>query len=162
MTVLCVFDSRAEDAADERREDDSAPAVPLPRQRIGQCQPQREEEKYIHQHRAVELWLLLGGGESCEGRKDDLVIAGRAGQDGGVEDGECRTHGDCCVDTRPSVRKVFYTKIRPKNNECSHQKNDEPHGECINKNQHINSFHFRESSLLCFSPETEHLRNRLF
>ena len=31
ITVLCVLNSRAEDAADERREDDSKPAVPLSR-----------------------------------------------------------------------------------------------------------------------------------
>ena len=32
VAVLCVLDPRAENAADKRREDDSAPAVPLSRQ----------------------------------------------------------------------------------------------------------------------------------
>ena len=43
VAVLSVLDSCAEDAADERREADSEPKIPLLRQRIGQCQPQREE-----------------------------------------------------------------------------------------------------------------------
>ena len=86
ITVLRILDSRAEHAADERCEDDSKPAVPLSRQGVGQCQPQREEEKHIHQHLAVELRLLPRSGESGEGGENDLVIAGRAGQDGCKKD----------------------------------------------------------------------------
>ena len=76
--VLCVLDPRAENAADKRREDDSAPAVPLSRQGIGKRQPQREEEKYVHQHLAVELRLLPGSGKRSEGREDEFVVAGCA------------------------------------------------------------------------------------
>ena len=76
--VLRVLDSRAERAADERCEDDSAPTVPLLRQGIGKRQPQREEEKHIHQHRAVELRLLPRSGKRGEGREDEFVVAGCA------------------------------------------------------------------------------------
>ena len=85
--VLRVLDSRAERAADERCEDDSAPTVPLPRQGVGQRQPQREEEKDVHQHRAVELRLLACSGKRGEGREDEFVVAGCAIQNGGAEDG---------------------------------------------------------------------------
>ena len=85
VAVLCALDSRAENTADKRCEDDPDPAIPLPRQRIGQCQPQREEKKHVHQHLAVELRLLLGGGEGGEGREGDGVDAVGAGQDRGVE-----------------------------------------------------------------------------
>lgn len=86
--VLGVLDSRAEDAADECREGDSAPTMPLLRQGIGQRQPQREEEKYIHQHLAVEFRLLECGGEGGKRGEDGLGNYHRAGQDGGVEDDE--------------------------------------------------------------------------
>ena len=66
ITILGVLNSRAENTADERRKSDSAPAVPLLRQRVGQRQPQREEEEYIHQHLAVEFRLVLGGDEGGE------------------------------------------------------------------------------------------------
>ena len=76
--VLGVLNSRAEDAADECREGDSAPTVPLSRQGIRERQPQREEEKHIHQHRAVELRLLPRSGKRGEGREDEFVVAGCA------------------------------------------------------------------------------------
>ena len=76
--VLGVLNSRAEDAADECREGDSAPTVPLSRQGIRERQPQREEEKDVHQHLAVKLRLLLGGGKRSEGREDEFVVAGCA------------------------------------------------------------------------------------
>ena len=85
--VLGVLNSRAEDAADERCEDDSAPTVPLLRQGIRERQPQREEEKDVHQHLAVEFRLLLGGGEGGKRGEDELVVARCAIQNGGVEDG---------------------------------------------------------------------------
>ena len=78
ITVLRVLNSRAEDAADERCEGDPAPAVPLSRQGVGQCQPQREEEKDVHQHLAVQLRLLAGGGEGGEGGENDLMDTRRA------------------------------------------------------------------------------------
>ena len=77
--VLGVLDSGAEDTADKRCEDDSAPTVPLLRQGVGKRQPQREEEEYIHQHLAVEFWLLECGGKCGKGRKDGLVVARCAG-----------------------------------------------------------------------------------
>ena len=84
--VLGVLNSRAEDAADECREGDSAPTVPLSRQGIRERQPQREEEKHIHQHRAVELRLYPCGGQGGKGGEDGLGNSHRAGQDRGVED----------------------------------------------------------------------------
>lgn len=94
VTVLGVLDSRAERAANKRCEDDSKPAVPLSRQRIGQRQPQREEKKHVHQYLAVEFWLLECGGKCGKGRKDGLVVAGCAGQDCGVEDDERSRAGE--------------------------------------------------------------------
>ena len=84
--VLGVLDSRTENAADERCEDDSAPTVPLLRQGIRERQPQREEEKHIHQHRAVELRLYPCGGQGGKGGENGLGNPRRAGQDRGVED----------------------------------------------------------------------------
>ena len=89
ITVLGVLNPRAEDKADERCDDDSAPAVPLPQQRIGQRQPQREEKKDVHQHLTVEFRLLLRGGDGSEGSEDEFIIAGRASQDSDVEDNQC-------------------------------------------------------------------------
>ena len=86
--VLGVLDSRAERAADKRREGNPAPAVPLLRQGIRERQPQREEEKDVHQHLAVKLRLLECGGEGGKRGEDGLGNYHRAGQDGGVEDDE--------------------------------------------------------------------------
>ena len=86
--VLGVLNSRAEDAADERCEDDSAPTVPLLRQGIRERQPQREEEKDVHQHLAVKLGLPMRGDECGKWCEDNVVVSRRAGQDGGIEDDE--------------------------------------------------------------------------
>lgn len=75
ITVLRVLNSRAEDAADERREDDSAPTVPLSRQGVGKRQPQREEEEDVHQHLAVNLRLYPRGGQGGEGCEDQAGAA---------------------------------------------------------------------------------------
>ena len=75
ITVLRVLDSCAERAADERCEGNSAPAMPLSRQRIGQRQPQREEEKDVHQHLAVNLRLYPCGGQGGEGGEDQTGAA---------------------------------------------------------------------------------------
>ena len=66
VAVLRVLNSRAEDAADKCRKGDSAPVAPLLRQCIGQRQPQREKEKHVHQHLAVELRLLVCCGKCGE------------------------------------------------------------------------------------------------
>lgn len=73
--VLGILDSRAERAADERCEDDSKPAVPFSRQGVGKRQPQREEEEDVHQHLAVEFWLLECGGQGGEGGEDQAGTA---------------------------------------------------------------------------------------
>ena len=73
--VLGILDSRAERAANERCEDDSAPTVPLSRQGVGKRQPQREEEEDVHQHLAVEFGLLPRGGQGCEGGEDQAGAA---------------------------------------------------------------------------------------
>lgn len=75
VAVLGTLDSRAERAADERCEDDSAPTVPLSRQGVGKRQPQREEEEDVHQHFAVEFRLLAGGSQGCEGGEDQTGAA---------------------------------------------------------------------------------------
>ena len=75
VAVLSILDSRAERAADERREDDSKPAVPLSRQGVGKRQPQREEEEDVHQHLAVEFGLLPRGGQGGEGGEDQAGAA---------------------------------------------------------------------------------------
>lgn len=75
VAVLRVLDSRAEGAADERCEDDSAPTVPLSRQGVGQRQPQREEEEDVHQHLAVNLRLYPHGGQGGKGGEDQTGAA---------------------------------------------------------------------------------------
>ena len=75
VAVLGTLDSRAERAADERREDDSKPAVPLSRQGVGKRQPQREEEEDVHQHLAVEFGLLPRGGQGGKGGEDQTGAA---------------------------------------------------------------------------------------
>lgn len=75
VAVLGVLDSRAERAADERCEDDSAPTVPLSRQGVGKRQPQREEEEGVHQHLAVEFGLLPRGGQGGKGGENQAGAA---------------------------------------------------------------------------------------
>lgn len=75
VAVLGILDSRAERAADERREDDSAPTVPLSWQGVGKRQPQREEEEDVHQHFAVEFRLLPRGGQGGKGGEDQTGAA---------------------------------------------------------------------------------------
>lgn len=86
--VLRVLDPRAEDAADERCEGNAEPAMPCAWQGVGQRQPQREEEKDVHQHLPVKLRLLPRSREGSEGGEDGGVSPGRAGEEGGVEDDE--------------------------------------------------------------------------
>lgn len=81
VAVLGTLDSRAERAADERCEDDSAPTVPLSRQGVGKRQPQREEEEDVHQHFAVKLRLYPRGGQGGKGDEDQAGTAFRAGKD---------------------------------------------------------------------------------
>ena len=73
--VLSILDPRAERAADERCEDDSAPTVPLSRQGVGKRQPQREEEEDVHQHLAVKLRLLPHSGQGGKGGEDQAGAA---------------------------------------------------------------------------------------
>ena len=68
--------------------------MPLSRQGIGKRQPQREEEEDVHQHLAVEFWLLPRGDEGGKGGEDDLGNLRCAGQDGGVEDDERSRAGE--------------------------------------------------------------------
>lgn len=75
VAVLGILDSRAERAADERCEDDSKPAVPFSRQGVGKRQPQREEEKDVHQHLAVNLRLYPRGGQGGKGGEDQTGAA---------------------------------------------------------------------------------------
>ena len=75
IAVLGVLDSRAENAADECCENDSAPTVPLSRQGVRERQPQREEEEDVHQHLAVKLRLLPRSGQGGEGGEDQTGAA---------------------------------------------------------------------------------------
>lgn len=83
--ILRALDPRAEQAAGKGCDADPKPTVPPARQGVREREAEREEEKYVHQHLAVELRLLPRGGERGKGGKDDLVAAGRTGQKGGVE-----------------------------------------------------------------------------
>ena len=81
IAVLDMLNSHTENTADERCNGDSNPAVPFPRQRIRQRQPQWEEEEYVHQHLAVELQLLPGGDDGGKRREDQASAAFRADED---------------------------------------------------------------------------------
>lgn len=136
VAVLCVLDPRAENAADKRREDDSAPAVPLLRQGIGQRQPQREEEEDVHQHRAVEFWLLECGGEGGKRGEDELVITGRAGQDGGVEDDERSRAGERGVEKHSSPLSDPLAEHGPEKEQGQQQNAHRPWVHCVDLSKH--------------------------
>lgn len=134
--VLGVLNSRAEDAADECREGDSAPTVPLSRQGIRERQPQREEEKHIHQHRAVEFWLLECGGEGGKRGEDELVITGRAGQDGGVEDDERSRAGERGVEKHSSPLSDPLAEHGPEKEQGQQQNAHRPWVHCVDLSKH--------------------------
>lgn len=121
--VLRVLDPRAEDAAGQRREGDAEPAVPLSRQGVGHRQPQREEEKDVHQHLPVKLRLLPRGRKRGEGGEDGGVGPGRAGEEGGVEDDEGCGAGECCANFHSPLFE-FWTDIRPNNGHHYHYQSD--------------------------------------
>ena len=124
VMVLSVLNSHTENTADERREGNSDPAMPLLRQGIGQRQPQREEEKDIHQHLAVELRLLTGGGESGEWGEDEFIVARRASQNGGVEDNQRSKKTECRIDDS-SLSLIFVQGENcPNDKQYQHQKDD--------------------------------------
>ena len=83
--ILRALDPRAEQAAGKYCDADSPPVVPSPRQGIREREAEREEEKYVHQHLAVNLRLHPRSGKGGKGGEDDLIAAGRTGQKGGVE-----------------------------------------------------------------------------
>lgn len=134
--VLRVLDSRAERAADERCEDDSAPTVPLLRQGIGKRQPQREEEKHIHQHRAVELRLLACSGKRGEGREDEFVVAGCAIQNGGVEDDERSRAGERGVEKHSSPLSDPLAEHGPEKEQGQQQNAHRPWVHCVDLSKH--------------------------
>lgn len=134
--VLGVLDSRAERAADKRREDDSAPAVPLSRQGVGQRQPQREEEEDVHQHLAVKLRLLPGSGKRSEGREDEFVVAGCAGQDGGVEDDERSRAGERGVEKHSSPLSDPLAEHGPEKEQGQQQNAHRPWVHCVDLSKH--------------------------
>lgn len=134
--VLRVLDSRAERAADERREDDSAPTVPLLRQGIGKRQPQREEEKHIHQHRAVELRLLPGSGQGGKGGENGLGNPRCAGQDGGVEDDERSRAGERGVEKHSSPLSDPLAEHGPEKEQGQQQNAHRPWVHCVDLSKH--------------------------
>lgn len=96
--VLRALDPRTEHASGKYCDANPPPVVPSPRQRVRERQPQREEQEHIHQHLAVELRLLPRSGQRGEGSEDKAAAAGRAGQDGSIEDdynGHTRQHKIC-------------------------------------------------------------------
>lgn len=136
VTVLGVLDSRAERAADERCEDDSAPTVPLLRQGVGQRQPQREEEEDVHQHLAVEFRLLPGSGKRGEGRENKLIIARRAGQDGGVKDDERSRAGERGVEKHSSPLSDPLAEHGPEKEQGQQQNAHRPWVHCVDLSKH--------------------------
>ena len=84
--ILRVLDPRAEQAAGKGCDADPKPTVPPARQGVREREAEREEEKYVHQHLAVELRLHPRSGEGGKGGEDKAAAAGHAGQEGGVED----------------------------------------------------------------------------
>ena len=121
--VLRVLDPRAEDAAGQRCEGNAEPAVPLSRQGVGHRQPQREEEKDVHQHLPVKLRLLPRGRKRGEGGEDGGIGPGRAGEEGGVEDDEGCGAGECCANFHSPLFE-FWTDIRPNNGHHYHYQSD--------------------------------------
>ena len=136
ITVLRVLNSRAENATDECCEDDSKPAVPLSRQGIGKRQPQREEEEDVHQHLAVELRLYPRGGQGGEGCEDDLIIAGCAGQDGGVEDDEGSRAGERGVEKHSSPLSDPLAEHGPEKEQGQQQNAHRPWVHCVDLSKH--------------------------
>ena len=136
ITVLRVLNSRAERAADKRREGNPAPAVPLLRQGIGQRQPQREEEKDVHQHLAVKLRLLPGGGKRGEGREDEFVVAGCAIQNGGVEDDERSRAGERGVEKHSSPLSDPLAEHGPEKEQGQQQNAHRPWVHCVDLSKH--------------------------
>ena len=134
--VLRVLDPRAEDAANECREGDSAPTVPLSRQGIGQRQPQREEEKDVHQHLAVKLRLLAGSGKRSEGREDGLGGSRCAGQDGGVEDDERSRAGERGVEKHSSPLSDPLAEHGPEKEQGQQQNAHRPWVHCVDLSKH--------------------------
>lgn len=116
IAVLGILDSCAENAADERREGNSTPTVPLQRQHIGQRQPQREEKKHVHQHFPVELRLLTGSGKCGEWGENEPIIAGCAGQDGDVEDGYNGYTKQYKICHHPPTSPNFRAQVSPSDN----------------------------------------------
>lgn len=136
IAVLCVLDSHAENAADKRREGNPAPAVPLSRQRIRERQPQREEEEDVHQHRAVELGLLAGGGKSGEGGEDDSGDSRCAGQDRGVKNDERSRAGERGVEKHSSPFPDPLAEHGPEKEQGQQQNAHRPWVHCVDSSKH--------------------------
>lgn len=134
--VLCVLDPRAERAADKCCEDDSKPTVPLLRQHIGQRQPQRKEKEDVHQHLAVEFRLLPGSGKRGEGRENKLIIARRAGQDGGVKDDERSRAGERGVEKHSSPLSDPLAEHGPEKEQGQQQNAHRPWVHCVDLSKH--------------------------
>lgn len=134
--VLRVLDSRAERAADERCEDDSAPTVPLLRQGIGKRQPQREEEKDVHQHLAVEFRLLAGSGQGGKGGENGLGNPRCAGQDGGVEDDERSRAGERGIEKHSPPFPNPLAEHGPEKEQGQQQNAHRPWVHCVDLSKH--------------------------
>lgn len=135
--VLRVLDPCAEDAAGQRREGNPPPAVPCAWQGVGQRQPQREEQKDVHQHRAVQLRLLPRRHESGEGGEDGGVAPGHAGEEGGVEDGYHHQNTQRKVPPSPAARHMnFYGEAAPQGKHCGHQAHDPQRGLYVDEVKH--------------------------
>lgn len=124
--VLRVLDPRAEDAAGQRREGNAEPAVPLSRQGVGHRQPQREEEKDVHQHLPVKLRLLPRGRKRGEGGEDGGVGPGRAGEEGGVEDDRCGHAEQDHIDGDSDLCAEAVAEHRPSGKRQQHQEAHRP------------------------------------
>ena len=78
--VLRVLDPRAEQAAGKGCDADPKPTVPPARQGVREREAEREEEKYVHQHLAVELRLHPRSGEGGKGGEDKAAALSAAEQ----------------------------------------------------------------------------------
>ena len=68
IVVLGVLNDGAQQTGKERCNTNAHPSAEPLWERVGERQPQGEEEEYVHQHFAVKLRLLLGSGKGGKDR----------------------------------------------------------------------------------------------
>ena len=137
IAVLRILNSCAEHTTNKRREDDSAPAMPLLRQRIGKRQSKRKEEEHVHQQLPIELRLLPCRGEGSKGRKNEFIVTGCTGQDGGIKDSGSRHAKNDDIDCQPSLPADVLAEDCPSKNHAQHQDTYRKQAHCIDSLKHL-------------------------